>query len=99
MYLLTYLLSITLSSCQIRGVSCPYLDLRFRRTPTCGRDVLVRLPTDIDTLRFRLADTDRKRRVFHGVDELISKRPFSVKAIGVSASPTVPTAMLKVSRV
>jgi len=80
-------------------VTCPYLDLTFRRTPTRGGDVLARLPTDIDTLHFRLSDTDRKRRVFHGVEELINKRPFYVKAIGVSASQTLPTAMLKVSRV
>ena len=56
----------------------------------------MRLPTDINTLRFRLSDSNRKRHVFHGVEELIDRRPVYVKAIGVSASSTLPPAMLKV---
>jgi len=56
----------------------------------------VRLPTDINTLRFRLPSNNRKQLVFRGVDELIDKRPLCVKAIGVSVSEILPVAMLKV---
>jgi len=73
------------------------VDLTFHRpSSSVGGDVRVRLSTDIKTLRFRLSDSDRKPHVFHGVEELIDKRPLYVKAIGVSASPDLPAAMLKV---
>jgi len=72
------------------------MDLTFRRLPQDGGEITVQLPTDINTLRFRLSDSDRKRHVFHGVEQLLDKRPLYVKAIGVSASLTLPPAMLKV---
>ena len=81
---------------QIRRVRCPYLEMTFRRPQKSGGDVLVRLRTASNTMRFRLSDNERKRRVFRGVKDLIDKRPSRIKAIGVSASRTLPPAVLKV---
>lgn len=81
---------------EIHRVTCPYLDLTFRRASASGGDVLARLPTDgSSTLRFRVPDDNQKRHVFRGVKELIDKRPLYVRAIGVSASLGLPTAVLK----
>ena len=86
---------------QIREVTCPHLELTFRRPGTRGGDVKVRVPTyGGSTLRFRLSEAEQKRRhVFHGVTELLDYRPLYVRALGVSAARDLPAAVLKVGSV